>query len=140
VARNPEVRQGDGVSRSRAAVACLLAFVACTASAIVVSGGRPGTGQGIAPLALQGAGYLCVLVAALLLLAPRGTDRDASSRGNRRIGGVLLGSVALLVALDVVTLSDGPGANIGAGLARLVLLVVIVGATVRLRAIPTRSP
>ena len=114
----------------------MLAFVACTAAAVGVSGARPATGQGIAPLIVQGIGYAFVLVAVALLLAPAGsaTDCPVAARVEGRVGGVLLGALALLVLLDVLTYSEA-GAIIGAGLARLVVLVVIVGASARLGAV-----
>ena len=111
------------MDRRRSALGVLLAFAACTIVAIVVSGTRPAGGQGVAPTVVQGAGYLCALVAAVLLLAgPRHGEHPVE----RRSGGVILGALTLLLLLDVIALTDGPdGANIGAGFARLVLLVLI---------------
>jgi hypothetical protein len=137
---NGQVGKGDGVSRRRTAVVSLLAFVVCTVLAAVLSGERPATGQGIAPLVVQGVGYGFLLVAVALLLAPAGsaTDCPAAARVEGRVGGVLLGALVLLVFLDVVTYSEA-GADVGAALARLVVLVVVVGATARLGAVPSRS-
>ncbi len=130
------------MSRRRTAVVSLLASVVCTAAAVGVSGARPATGQGIAPLVVQGVGYVFVLVAVALLLAPAGSGEDCpvAARVEGRMGGLLLMSVVLLVALDVVTYSEASAAaSIGAGLARLVVLVVIVGAAARLGTVASRS-
>ena len=54
---------------------------------------------------------------------------------DRRLGGVVLAAVALLVLLDVdVSAGADGGANIGAGLVRLVCLLVIVAVAGRLLA------
>ena len=108
--------------------------------AIVVSGSRPATDQGIAPLVVQGVGYVFVLLAVALLLAPAGSAGDSPlvTRVEGRVGGVLLMALVLLVVLDILAYSE-VGASIGAGFARLVVLVVIVGATVRLGAVASRS-
>jgi drug/metabolite transporter (DMT)-like permease len=114
------------MDRRRVPLVLLLAFIACTGIAIVVSGSRPGPAQGVAPTVVQFVGYLLALVAAVLLVlgvAPR-----------RRIGGSVLGSSAILVLLEVVLLDvvapNGP--DVGAGAVRLLCLVVIGVATVRL--------
>jgi hypothetical protein len=116
------------VDRRRAALYALVAFAVATAVAIVVSGSRPGTGQGIAPMAVQLVGYAFALVAVLALLAPAGRPAGA----DRKLGGVVLAAVAALVLLDVVAFADSDGANIGAGFLRLVCLVVIVAVAGRL--------
>ena len=130
------------MSRRRTAVGSLLAFVVCTVLAVVVSGARPAMGQGIAPLLVQGVGYGFVLVAVALLLAPAGSASDCpvTARVEGRVGGVLLMALVLLVFLDVLTYSEpSGGANIGAGFARLVVLVVIAGAAARLGTVASRS-
>ncbi|MBB3677713.1 hypothetical protein [Modestobacter versicolor] len=111
------------MGRRRAAMAALLAFVLLTAAAIVVSGSRPGLQQGAAPVVLQVAGHLAALVGGVLLL---GAARTA--------GVVVLGAVAVLVTVELVTWATGTGggANIGAGLVRLVALVAVAVVTVRL--------
>ncbi len=130
------------MDRRRAALYALVAFAVATAVAIVISGSRPAGAQGIAPLVVQGVGYVFVLVAVALLLAPAGSGEDCpvAARVEGRVGGLLLMSVVLLVALDVVTYSEASAAaSIGAGLARLVVLVVIVGAAARLGTVASRS-
>jgi drug/metabolite transporter (DMT)-like permease len=108
------------------ALALLLGFIACIGVAVVVSGGRPGLHQGIAPTVAAFVGYLLALVAAVLLLIPGQADPDRSSR---TIGAMVLGAVVLLVVLDLLA-EEGP--DIGAGLVQLVGEVVILVATVRL--------
>ena len=116
------------MDRLRLALALLLAFIACTGVAILLSGLRPVGDPGMAPWAVQVVGYLCGLAAAVLLLTPSGRP-DAP---DRRIGLLLLPALLALVLLDALTAAtDTGGANIGAGFARLVLLVVIAVATVR---------
>jgi hypothetical protein len=106
----------------------LLLFIACTGVAIVVGGSRPWLQQGVAPTVAQFLGYLSALVAAALLLAsPGGDPGDA-----RKLGTTVLGALLVLVLLDAFVLGDTGGANIGGGLARVVGLVVIMVATVRL--------
>jgi hypothetical protein len=61
-----------------------------------------------------------------LLLAPR---PDGPSGADRPIGGTVLGALVVLVLLDLFAAS---GPDIGAGFVRLVGLVVILVATVRL--------
>ena len=121
------------MDRRHLALVLLLLFVACTGVAIVVSGSRPANAPGLAPVVLQGLGYLLGLAAAVLLLTP---DRGGTARlgePDRRIGGVLLGALLVLVLLDVVALiADEGGANIGAGLVRLVFLLLVGLATARL--------
>jgi hypothetical protein len=119
------------MDRRRVSLVLLLLFVACTGVAIVISGSRPGPQQGVAPAVVQGAGYVCALVAAGLLLAPDST---------RAIGAWVLGGLVVLVVLDLFVL-DAAGADIGGGLARLAGLVVIAVATVRLaRGLTTAGP
>jgi hypothetical protein len=113
------------MDRRRASVVLLLLFVACTGVAIVVSGSRPGLQQGVAPTVVQFLGYLFALVAAVLLIAP---TADGPGR-ERTLGFTVLGGLAVLVAVEVV--SEG-GPDIGAGFVRLIGLVVIGVATVRL--------
>lgn len=108
------------MDRRRTSLVLLLLFVLCTGVAIVVSGGRPASEPGLAPALVQAVGYGCALVAGLLLVSSAG---DA-----RRLGWVVLGTLAMLVVLDLLA---GGGPNIGAGLVRLVGLVVIMVATVR---------
>ena len=113
------------MDRRRASLVLLLLFVACTGVAIVVSGSRPGLQQGVAPTVVQFLGYLFALVAAVLLIAP-----TADGPGQERtLGFTVLGGLAVLVAVEVV--SEG-GPDIGAGFVRLIGLVVIGVATVRL--------
>jgi hypothetical protein len=79
--------------------------------------------QGLAPLLVQAVGSVCALVAAGLLWAD----------GAQRAAGVVGGAVALLSVLDGLGLADsGGGADIGAGLLRLVCLLLIGMATARL--------
>jgi hypothetical protein len=129
------------VGGRRIALVALVAFAVATAAAISLSGSRPGTGQGIAPLVVQAVGYGCALVAALVLMAPS----EHATGADRRLGGVVLAAVALLVLLDVeVFAGEDGGANIGAGLLRLVCLLVIVAVAGRLlttsRAVGRRRP
>ena len=114
------------MDRRRVPLVLLLAFLACTGIAIVVSGSRPGLAQGVAPTVVQFVGYLLALVAAVLLMLG-----DAQGR---RIGGTVLGASAILVLLEVVLLEvvAPSGPDIGAGAVRLLCLVVIAVATVRL--------
>jgi hypothetical protein len=111
------------VDRRRTSLVLLLLFVLCTGVSIVVSGSRPGLEQGLAPALAQFVGYGCALVAGALLLS------SAPEESARRIGGVVLGALAVLVLLDLLVAA---GPNIGAGFVRLVGLVVIMVATVRL--------
>jgi hypothetical protein len=119
------------VGGRRIALVALVAFAVATAGAIALSGSRAAPAQGIAPLVVQAVGYGCALVAALVLMAPA----DHPGGADRRLGGVVLAAVALLVVLDVeVYAGEAGGANIGAGLVRLVCLLVIVGVAGRLLA------
>jgi hypothetical protein len=114
------------VDRRRTSLVLLLLFVACTGVAIAVSGSRPGLQQGVAPTVAQFVGYLLALVAAVLLIAPTAGWPGGAAR---TIGGTVLGALAVLVLLDLLA-GDGP--DIGAGFLRLIGLVVIGVATVRL--------
>jgi hypothetical protein len=115
------------VDRRRAALYALVAFAVATAAANVISGGRPAAAQGIAPWLVQGVGYVFAVLAAVELLLPAAHPVGA----DRKLGGVVLGAVAVLVLLDVVA---GEGPDIGAGFLRLVCLVVIVAVAGRLLA------
>ena len=117
------------MDRRPSALASLSIALLLTVAAIVVSGARPGSAQGAAPAALQFLGYLCALAGALLLLAP--PRRDGA---DRTTGVVVLAVVVVLVALEVVTWATdtGGGANIGAGLVRLIGFVVLAAMTLRL--------
>jgi hypothetical protein len=120
------------VDRRRFALYALVAFAVATAAAIVISGSRPGTGQGIAPMVVQAVGYVFALLAALDLLAPAAHPAGA----DRRLGGVILVALTALVLLDVFA-AGGP--DIGAGFLRLVCLVVIVAVAGRLTATTVAS-
>ena len=113
------------MDRRRAALYALVAFAVATAVAIVISGARPAGAQGIAPMVVQSAGYVFAVLAALELLAPAAHPAGADGK----LGGVILGAVAVLVALDLFA---GAGPDIGAGFLRLVCLVVIVAVAGRL--------
>jgi hypothetical protein len=113
------------VDRRRAALLALVGFAVATAVAIVISGARPGDGQGIAPLVVQVVGYAFALVAAVELLAPAPHPVGA----DRKLGGAILAALAVLVLHDVVADAGPTG---GAGFLRLVCLVVIVAVAARL--------
>jgi hypothetical protein len=125
------------VGGRRLALAALVAFAVATVVAMALSGSRPVSAQGIAPLAVQGVGYGCALAAALILLAPA----DGSPAAGRRLAGAVLAAVAVLALLDVERFAgEEGGANIGAGLLRLVCLVVIVAVAGRLAAGAAAGP
>jgi peptidoglycan/LPS O-acetylase OafA/YrhL len=111
------------VERGRAALVLLLLFVACTGVAIVVSGSRPGSQQGIAPTVVQFVGYVLALAAGILLW------RAATGRDDRATGVMVIGGLAFLLAAEVI--SRG-GTDIGAGFVRLVGLILVGIATVRI--------
>ena len=111
------------MDRRRRSLVLLLLFVLCSGIAIVVSGSRPGLEQGLTPSLVQFAGYGCALLGGVPLLFP------APEESARRIGGVVLGALAVLVLLDLLVAA---GPDIGAGFVRLVALVVIMVATIRL--------
>jgi hypothetical protein len=115
----------------RAPLLLLLALVACTGVSIALGGARPASDPGVAPWAMQVIGYLCGIAGGVLLLAPQ--RGDGTSVRDRRIGVVVLPAVVVLALLDAAGLAaDEGGANIGAGLVRLVVLLVVVGVTARL--------
>ncbi|MGY1986383.1 hypothetical protein ACI792_09175 [Blastococcus sp. SYSU DS0669] len=114
------------MDRRRTALVLLLLFALCSGVAIVVSGSRPGPEQGLAPSLAQFTGHALALAAAVLLLASPG---ESAVGGPRRVGGVVLVALLVLVVLDLVA-ADGP--NIAAGAVHLLGLVVIMVATVRL--------
>jgi hypothetical protein len=114
------------MDRRRASLVLLLLFVLCTGIAIVISGSRPGLEQGLAPALVQFVGYACGLAAAVLLIS---SATESEVGAPRRIGGVVLGALVVLVLLDLL---GADGTNIGAGFVRVVALVVIMVATIRL--------
>ena len=120
------------MDRRRAALYALVAFAVATTVAVVLSGSRPGTGQGIAPTVVQAVGYVCALLAALELLAPAAHPAGA----DRKLGVAILAAVTAMVLLDVFA---DAGPDIGAGFLRLVCLVVIVAVAGRLLA-TSRAP
>ena len=113
------------MDRRRASLYALIVFAVATAVAIVISGAPPAGEQGARPWVVQGVGYVFVVLAAVELLLPAAHPAGA----DRRLGGVLLVAVAVMVALDVF---GGGGTDIGAGFLRLVCLVVIVAVAARL--------
>jgi len=114
------------MDRRRPSLVLLLLFVLCTGVAIVLSGSRPGLEQGLAPAIVQFVGYAFGLVGAVLLIS---SATEGAVVDPRRIGGVVLGALVVLVLLDLL---GADGTNIGAGFVRLVALVVIMVATIRL--------
>lgn len=119
------------VDRRRLALLTLVVFAVATAVSIVLSGSRPGAGQGLAPYVVQGVGDLFALAAGLVLLAPAGLPVGA----DRKLGGAVLAALAVLVLLDVESFAgEAGGVNIGAGFLRLICLVVIVAVAGRLLA------
>jgi hypothetical protein len=114
------------MDRRRASLVLFLVFVLCTGIAIVISGSRPGLEQGLAPALVQFVGYACGLVGAVLLIS---SATESEVGAPRRNGGIVLGALVVLVLLDLL---GADGTNIGAGFVRLVLLVVIMVATIRL--------
>jgi len=113
------------VDRRRAALYALIVFAVASAVAIVISGSRPAGEQGALPWVVQGVGYLFAVLAAAELLLPAAHPAGA----DRKLGGVLLVAVTVMVGLDVF---GGGGSDIGAGFLRLVCLVVIVAVAARL--------
>ncbi|SOD94619.1 hypothetical protein [Blastococcus haudaquaticus] len=114
------------MDRRRPSLVLLLLFVLCTGAAIVWGGSRPALEQGLAPDLVQFLGYACALGAGLLLIS---STVEGAAADPRRLGAVVLAALAVLVLLDLLA-DDGP--DIGAGLGRLVGLVVIMVATIRL--------
>jgi uncharacterized membrane protein len=113
------------VDRRRAALYALIVFAVASAVSIVISGSRPAGEQGALPWIVQGVGYVFGVLAAVELLLPAAHPAGA----DRKLGGVLLVAVAVMVGLDVF---GGGGSDIGAGFLRLVCLVVIVAIAARL--------
>ena len=112
----------------RPALFALLAFLGLTFVAIMLSGSRPASQQGVAPAAVQFAGYACALAAAVLLLVrPR-------ARGT---GVTVLGALVVLVALELAIDDGSP--EIGGGFVRLLCLGVLVAVTLRLMRPPTAA-
>ncbi|WP_164704448.1 hypothetical protein [Blastococcus litoris] len=120
------------MDRRSSALLALMLFVALEIAAIVLSGSRPGTGQGTLPSVLAFAGYAAGLVAAVLLLLPDRSGRGGPEGASRAPGGLLLGAVLVLLATEIVSMGDGEGGNIGLGLLRLACLVVVAVVAVRL--------
>jgi hypothetical protein len=114
------------MDRRRTSLVLLLLFVLATGIAIVLSGSRPGEEQGLAPAVIQAVGYAFGLAGGVLALS---STAEGAAGEPRRIGGVVLAALAVLVVLDLVS-SGGP--DIGLGLVRLVALVAIMVATIRL--------
>jgi hypothetical protein len=112
------------VDRRPQALVALLLFVVLTGASIAVSGSRPANDPGDLPWVLQVAAYLVAVAGGVLLLL--GQDPTA-----KRIGGIVLGVTVVLALVDALTAGQD-GANIGAGLARLVGLVVLAYAITRL--------
>ena len=113
------------MDRRERALAALMLFVVLTGVAIVVSGARPASAQGTAPGVVQLLAYLCAVVGGVVLVT-------ASDQRGRRLGGLVLAAAVVMLLVDgLAMLADEEGANIGAGLARLVCLLLIGGATVR---------
>ena len=114
------------MDRRGPALACLMLFVVLTGVSIAVSGSRPALGQGTAPWLIQMLAYLCAVAGGVVLMS------DSHQRGLRLGGLVLTAAVVMLLVDGLTMLSEEEGANIGAGLARLVCLLIIGGVTVRL--------
>jgi hypothetical protein len=113
------------MDRREPALAALMLFVVLTGVAIAVSGARPASAQGTAPWLIQMLAYLCAVAGGAVLVS-------ASDQRGLRLGGLVLAAAVVMVLVDGLTmLSEEEGANIGAGLARLVCLLLIGGATVR---------
>ena len=114
------------MDRRRPALVLLLLFALCTGISVVVSGSRPHLEQGIAPAVAQFVGYALALLAAVLLIA---SADDGPAGGSRRTGWVVLAALVVLVPLEFLA-ADGP--DIGAGFVRLLALVAVMVATIRL--------
>lgn len=114
------------MDRRAPALAALMLFVVLTGVAIAVSGARPASAQGTAPWLVQMLAYLCAVVGGAVLVS-------ASDLRGVRIGGLVLAAAVVMLLVDGLTMlsEEEEGANIGAGLARLVCLLLIGGATVR---------
>ena len=111
-------------TRRSAALVAIAAFVVLVVLGVVVSGSRPGSGQGTAPGVLAGCSYACLLAAALLVLVPPRRSVDLPT------GVGLLAMAVVLAGLDLAIADGSP--NIGGGLLRLVCLGAVVVLTVRL--------
>ena len=113
------------MDRRAPALAALMLFVVLTGVAIAVSGARPASAQGTAPWLVQMLAYLCAVAGGAVLMS-------ASDQRGLRLGGLVLAAAVVMLLVDgLAMLSEEEGANIGAGLARLVCLLLIGGATVR---------
>ena len=113
------------MDRRAPALGALLLFVVLTGVSIALSGSRPALDQGTAPWLVQLAGYLAAVAGGVLL--------TTSGEAGRRLGGVVVGATIAMLLLDAASLAaDGGGATIGAGLVRLVCLLVIGMVTARL--------
>jgi hypothetical protein len=113
------------MDRRAPALAALMFFVLLTGVAIAVSGARPASSQGAAPWLIQTLAYLCAVAGGAVLVS-------ASDQRGRRLGGLVLVAAVVMLLVDGLTvLSEADGANIGAGLARVVCLLLIGGVTVR---------
>jgi len=112
------------MDRRAPALAGLMLFVVLTGVAIAVSGARPASAQGTAPWLIQMLAYLCAVAGGAVLVS-------ASDQRALRIGGLVLAAAVVMLLVDGLTFLSEEGVNIGAGLARLVCLLLIGGATVR---------
>jgi hypothetical protein len=129
------------MSRRTAALLCIVLTVGCTAAAIVIGGSRPASDPGAEPAVIQGAGYLFGLLATGLLLWPHTTQESPAGEFDRVAGGLLAGAVIVLAVLDYSGLTDAEdGANIGAGLLRLLGLVTVLVAAALVAAGSRRTP
>jgi len=114
------------VDRRGPALVALLLFVVLTGVSIALSGSRPALDQGTAPWAVQVVAHLCAVTGGVLLLAGGG-------EGGRRLGGVVMAATIAMLLIDAMAMAaDAGGADIGAGLVRLVCLLAIGMATARL--------
>ena len=106
-----------------------MAFVVCTGAAIVLSGSRPATAQGLTPLLAQALGYASAVLAGVLLVA----SGERGAPEVRRDGALVPVGCAVLVAADLWSVGTAEGgANIGAGLVRLLGLGPVTGAALNL--------
>jgi hypothetical protein len=113
------------MDRRGPALAALMLFVVLTGVAVAVSGARPASAQGAAPWLVQMVAYLCAVAGGAVLVS-------ASDQRGLRLGGLVLVAAVVMLLVDGLTiLSEEEGANIGAGLARVVCLLLIGGVTVR---------
>jgi hypothetical protein len=113
------------MDRREPALAALMLFVVLTGVAIAVGGARPASAQGAAPWSIQMAAYLCAVAGGVVLMS-------ASDPRGLRLGGLVLAAAVVMLLVDGLTmLSEEEGANIGAGLARLICLLLVGGVTVR---------